>query len=205
MVKILSRSGNSLADIYDAEGSIAGIDQLETRELPIMHEMGATVFSERLQTRIFRIPTTAIAQNIAFRIQLDTLPETPARLLGLQVITDNGARVTRAAVLATDPVLLQDFPIWVWNGVAADSELVTMLDATVSASFEVMLAHGPMNMLPTFTGGNEQQDNMVSSLTLVGLTSGFGAGTVLVTALAHIAFPRRDVNISSRGLPIPSW
>ena len=45
MVKILSQAGISLADLYNVEGSIAGIEQLDTRELPIVHEMSGTIFS----------------------------------------------------------------------------------------------------------------------------------------------------------------
>lgn len=205
MTKILSRSGDSLADIYDVEGSIAGIDQLETRELPITHEMGATVLSERFTTRIFRIPTGDLNQSTAFRVELTTLPETPARLLGVQVIVDQGSRIARCAVLATDPTVQQDFPVWVYDALAGIRETITMEDVTVSADFSLLIPQGAANVFPSFAGGREQQDNMVSSITLTGLTTAFGAGTVLATALLLLAFPRGDVNISSRGLPIPSW
>lgn len=205
MVKILSRSGDSLADIYDVEGSIAGIEQLETRELAIIHEMGATVLSERFTTRIFRHSTGAIAQNIAFREELTTLPETPTRLLGLQVITTDLSRLNRVAVLGTDPTVGQDIPLWIWDDVIALDIDVTMEDLGTGANFRVLQPLPASTIIPTFVGGNEQQDNMVSNVTLVGLTTGFGAGTVVITALLYLAFPRRDVNISSRGLPIPSW
>jgi len=203
MVKILSRSGDSLADIYDVEGSVAGIEQLETRDLPIVHEMGATIVSERFTTRVFRIPTGAIAQDITFRVELSTLPATPTRLLGIQVITNTVARLTRVTVLGTDPTVEQDIPIWVWNATA--SEVVALVDAGALASFDVLEQHPTMAIAPTFVGGNGQQDNMVSNVTLAGLTSGFGAGTVTITALLYLAFPRGDINISGRGLPIPSW
>lgn len=205
MAKILSQSGNSLADIYDVEGSVAGIEQLETRDLPIMHEMGATVMSERFTTRIIRLSTTGIAQNLEFRIEIGTLPETPARLLGIQVISDNSGRIVRAAVVATDPTLQQDIPLWVWDAAGAVSEAIIMFDATVSAAHSLLIPHGGANIFPSFCGGREQQDSMVSSLTLTGRTTGFGAGTVVITALCYLAFPRRDINISSKGVPIPSW
>lgn len=205
MAKILSRTGASLADIYDVEGSIAGIDTLETRDLPIVHEMGATVLSERLTTRIFRLATGPIAQNLDFRVEIGTLPETPARLLGIQVISDNSARLVRAAVLATDPTVQQDFPVWVWQATAGVSEAIVLEDVTVSAAFSLLVPHAANNVFPSFAGGREQQDNMVSSLTLAGRSSGFGAGTVLATALCYLAFPRRDGSVSSLGVPIPSW
>ena len=202
MVKILSQDGQSLADIYDVEGSIAGIDELETHELPIVHEMGATVLSERFTTRIFRLPTGDLLQDVSWRIELATLPETPARLLGIQVIADDATRVSRAAVLATDPTAEQDIPIWVWN--ASDFEAVTMEDVGVSATFGVLVTREG-HIFPSFVGGREQQDDMVSSVTYVGRSTSFGAGNVSSTALLYVAFPRRDINISSKGLPIPSW
>lgn len=208
MGKILSRSGESLADLYDVEGSIAGIDQLETRELPIVHEMGNTLFSERLRTRVFRVTTGAILQDVSFRIELDTLPETPCRLLGLQVISDNKARILRCAVYLTDPSLPQDFPVWVLSGATPTGESLVMEDAGTSATFDLLEPIAPNNQFPSFTGGREQgggTDTMVSQLTLQGRSTGFGAGSVVITALALLAFPARDVNISSRGLPIPSW
>jgi len=206
MAKILSRAGASLADIYDVEGSIAGIDTLETRELPIVHEMGATVFSERFRTQIFRITTGALAQDIAFAVELTTLPEIPARLLGVQVIANVNARVALAAVLATDPTLGQDFPLWVFDSVAALQLTVAMEDAGAHANQRVLVPQAELTVFPAFVGGREQQGNMASSVTLSGLTSGFGAGTVTVTALLLLAFPRTDgPRRAPLGLPIPSW
>lgn len=202
MTKILSQSGQSLADIYDIEGSVAGLENLETRELPIVHEMGATILSERFTTRIFRLATGDILQSASWRIELTTLPETPARLLGVQVITDNATRISRAAVLGTDPTVEQDIPLWVWN--ATVSETVTMEDLAVAATFNYLVPREGAS-IPSFVGGREQQDNMVSQVTFVGLSTAFGAGNVLCTALLYLAFPRRDINISSKGLPIPSW
>ena len=205
MVKILSQDGQSLADIYDVEGSIAGIDQLETRELPIVHEMGATVLSERFTTRVFRIPTGDMLQDIEFRIELATLPETPSRLLGVQVIADTTARISRCAVMAHDPTAGQDFPLWVMETPAV-AESVIMEDVGISAVERILIPRSSLTLnYPTFVGGREQQDSMVSSVTFMGLTTGFGAGNVSVTALLYLAFPRRDINISSKGLPIPSW
>jgi len=206
MVKILSQDGQSLADIYDVEGSIAGIEQLETRELPIVHEMGATVFSERFTTRVFRIPTGDMLQTVTFRQELTTLPETPARLLGLRVITDFTSRIARCAVLVNDPTVSQDFPIWVLDTSTVASETLTMEDAGGSVTVADLLPRPALNLLsPIFVGGSEQQGNMVSNVALVGLTTTFGAGDVEVIALLYLAFPRRDINISSKGLPIPSW
>jgi len=205
MTKILSQSGQSLADIYDVEGSVAGIDQLETRELPIVHEMGQTVLSERFTTRIFRISSGTPAQNTGFSVEETNLPETPTRLLGLQVIATDPTELTRVAVLATDPTLGQDFPLWVWDTTLSLGEVVVLEDATVAVTRSILLPRPSMSVFPAFVGGKEQQSSQVSSVTLTGLTAGFGAGTTNVVALLYLAFPLRDINISSKGLPIPSW
>ena len=207
MTKIQSRSGASLADIYDVQGSIAGIDQLETRELPIVHEMGATVLSERFTTRVFRVTTGLIAQNIEFAVEETSLPETPARLLGLQVFIDGtGAQITRCTVMGTDPTLGQDFPLWVLDSSSNTTESIVMEDAGASNTLQVLIPRSTITLaFPTFVGGKEQQDPMVSSVTLAGLTAGFGAGTVELIALLYLAFPRRDGSVGSKGLPVPSW
>ncbi len=207
MTKILSRTGFSLADIYDVEGSIAGIEQLETRELAIVHEMGATVMSERFTTRVFRISSGGQLQNVAFNVELITLPETPARLLGVQVITTLASRLARCAVLATDPTLGQDIPLWVFDTTTNDFEAIVMEDASASVAREILVPRHGMNInFPTFVGGRRQQDSMVSSVTLAGLTTGFGAGTVTTVALLYLAFPRNDGSRpATPGIPIPSW
>lgn len=205
MVKILSKSGESLADIYDVAGSVAGIEQLETRELPIVHEMGATVMSERFTTRIFRITSGAVLQSVAFNLELTTLPDTPARLLGIQVVSTSTVRLAQVAVLGTDPTLGQDFPLWAFDTTLAEFEQVTMEDAGSGQPLQILVPRTGLNVFPAFVGGAAQQDSMVSSVTLAGLTTAFGGGTVTTTALLLLAFPRGAANISGVGLPIPSW
>jgi len=206
MTKILSRAGASLADIYDVEGSIAGIEQLETRELGIVHEMGATVFSERFSTRIIRITTGDIAQNTDFNIEEVNVSETPARLLGVQVFATVVSQTLRCAVLATDPILGQDFPLWVFDTAATNSDTVFLEDAAVHSNKQVLVPRIGIPVGPAFVGGREQQGTMASSVTLTGRTTGFGAGVVVHTALLLIAFARSDGSRSPpRGITIPSW
>ena len=212
MVKILSRSGVSLADIYDVKGSIAGIEQLETRELPIVHEMGATVFSERYNTTIRGIVTGDIAQNITFEIALTSLPLAPTRLLGVQVLTDVGARILRCALSATNPIGAigggggaQDIPIWVWDATNALFETATLFNDGASGNLDVLIPHPGSLMFPTMVGGRGQGPDMVRDLRLQGRTTGFGAGTVAITALLYLGFAFDTTGLSSRGVPFPSW
>jgi len=202
MVKILSQAGNSLADMYDVQGSIAGIDQLETRELPISHEMGATLFSERFSTSIRRAVSGALNQNTDFDVVLGTLPGGPSRLLGITVFTDNAARILQAAVLGRDPIAEQEIPLWVWD--AANNLDVRMQDDTAAlANLAVLIANTGITTPPSFTGGSSQPAR-VDQIALRGRTTGFGAGTVFIRGLYHIASTTVD-SLSSRGLPIPSW
>lgn len=202
MVKILSQSGNSLADIYDVEGSIAGIDHLETHELPIVHEVGATVFSERFRTSIRRLNTGNLLQNVDFNVVIEDLPETPTRLLGLTVIADTGARVLRAALLVRDAVSNREVPVWVYDG----STIIPtrMTDAGSLATVDLLVGSGPASMLPIFIGGNATPQS-VDSVSLRGTTTGFGAGNVDITCYFLQAFPTDLTRLGSRGLPIPSW
>jgi len=201
MVKILSKSGDSLADIYDVQGSIAGIDQLDTRELPIFHEMGATVFSERFSTFTRSAATGDLLQSVDFSIELTDLPTTPTRLLGVVVFTDSAARVRDCAVHLTDPGNSRDFPVWIWD--ATNSILTRMNDGTGLTNFEVLTAEPGSVYVPNFTGGFLQPQG-VRQIFMKGRTDAFGAGTVKIRYMAHIAFS--DVGgLSSRGLPIPSW
>jgi len=66
MPKVLGQVGVSLADAYDIEGSIAGVDELVTRDVSLTHDMAATIFSERVSTAIRRSATAALAQNTLF-------------------------------------------------------------------------------------------------------------------------------------------
>jgi len=200
MVKILSQSGNSLADMYDAEGSIAGIDELVTRELPIVHEMGVTVFSERYHTAIRRFASGGLAQNTAISLQAADLPSAPTRLLGAAVISDVAARVDRLAISLRDPGATNEIPIWVFDGTSTPIEFADAGAGT--ATFDLLGAQ--QVFVPGMVGGDGQPFRMVSDIAIRGDTTGFGAGTVFVRAFLLLAFAFQG-GLSSRGVPIPSW
>ncbi len=200
MPKILSQSGTSLADVYDVEGSIAGIEQLDTRELGIIHEMGATIFSERFATSIRQADTT-VNQSATFDVQIAVLPNVPCRVIGIQVITDDGSRLARVAVHVRSVPNAQDMPIWVW-----DTSLIlpVRIDMGAGNVEEEILGGSPgVEQVPTFAGGSSQVE-FTERIVMRGASNAFGAGTVKITVLAQIAFAEIS-GISSVGLPIPSW
>ena len=204
MVKILSQAGNSLADVYDVDGSIAGINQLETHELPIVHEMGNTVFSERLSGSIRRISTGAIAQNITFDIVLTDLPATPGRIFSLAVFNNVTSRVNDVTISIRNVRDEREVPIWNWfqaNGVEVTGRLQD--DGAAVGNVNLMLSDLNMNGTPSLLVGTDQPQP-VDQIAFRGGTQGFGAGTVTITAVIYIAFSQ-VAGISSRGLPIPSW
>lgn len=207
MVKILSQSGDSLADIYDAEGSIAGIETLETHDLPIVHEMGSTVFSERFSTTIRRAASGDLAQNTDINVVLTNMPVMPTRVLAIAVISDDATRVARLGVMGRDPrpaPFGMEVPLWVYD--QPNFQAVNMVDEGDAApvNYNLLMGNADQIFVPTFSGGNRQQPDMVSELALRGRTTGFGAGTVFVVGLYYVCFAFNPA-VSSRGLPIPSW
>ncbi len=202
MTKVLSQAGISLADVYDIEGSIVGIDQLESREVHLAHEMGATIFSERLSQRTFRAQTGAIAQSTGFDVGISGLPNIPTRVLALIVTVDTTSRLANCAVsLGNEEGVVQEIPIWAWDG--TNESTLRFLDAGVLGSDIALVSDPAFDRLPTLLMGTDQPRSM-GTMVMRGTTSAFGAGDVTITLIAMVAFSEIG-GISSYGLPIPSW
>lgn len=204
MTKILSRSGDSLADVYDVEGSVAGIEQLETRELPIVHEMGSTIFSERLAGDIRRMTTGAVIQGTAFDVVIANLPAGIWRILNVMVFADVAARVEHAAVLLRDPTDAREIALSVWDSTNnVESTCRIDDDGAGVANLEVLVSD-PIQHPSLGIGTGQREGQQVNDIALRGKTLSFGAGDVTVVALIYIAHSHVG-GISSRGLPIPGW
>ena len=208
MVKILSQGGRSLADMYDVEGSIAGIEDLQTRELQIVHEMGATLFSERFRTTIRSVASAATAQNTDINLAITTLPNAITRILGIQVFADNGARIDRCQVSVNEPTNGDDFPIWVWDALNLSAGVRVEVDGgQVAVDILIPERNGS---LPTFVTGaagetrSQQAPDAVRDITVRSRTTGFGAGTVVLTVLVYVAFTYTG-GVSAFGAIVPSW
>lgn len=192
----------SLADVYDIEGSIAGVEQLQSRDVNLVHEMGSTLFSERLSERIFRTVSGDIAQSTAFGFGITGLPNIAARVLALMVIVDVTSRITNCVVnLSTTSGPLSEIPVWAWD-TTNESTLRFFENGTV-ANHICLNSDAQYDRLPTIMTGSDQPVS-IGGLGCRGTTSAFGAGTVALTLNALIAFSEIR-GISSRGLPIPSW
>jgi len=212
MPKVLGKVGASLADVYDIEGSIAGVEQLDTDTVHSVHEMGATIFSERLSGEVFRLFFDDILQTVTLSASFAGLPETPFRLAGFTILIETGleARITRLTAslseLDANGNATQEIPFWSWDTTLGTTETVRVLDAGTTANFEKLLpAPGNWPQLPQLLTGS-LQPGVVNGITVRGLTATFGAGDVDITCLAYIlhADPAGS-GVSSAGLPVPSW
>lgn len=207
MVKILSQSGSSLADVYDVQGSIAGIDQLESREVSLVHEMGGTLESERMGCRMFRVSTGDILQTITTEIVFAQVSEHMGKIIGASIWCDTVARVANASLLLIDDTVggtLQELPIFAWDSVTGGSTRTQIEDAGTVATFDLLNPHAT-GMLPNTIVTGAGQPRTVSRVAFRSLSTTFGAGTVEIIACFLVATPSFFAGINSRGLPIPSW
>lgn len=204
MPKILSKSGDSLADIYDVKGSIAGIENLEPRDLPIVHEMGGTVFSERFSTQILKIESGDQLQSDDWGTLLTGLPNTVFRIMGVRVLVDETARVTLASLALRDPANARESPFWSWDNVLDDEENIRFSIDGAATAVEIFLRPNAANVQIPHTGTGSEQPQNTGGIIFRGTTPAFGAGNVEAIAFVSIAFAEIG-GVSSRGLPIPSW
>lgn len=209
MPKVLGKAGVSLADSYDVEGSIAGVETLLSKDVQLQHEMGGTIFSERLETNITRLNPGATAQNLAWAVPL-TPPDCPNRVLGVTMVVDVTSRINTASLAVAAQVGGRETPIWSWF-VTNDAEQdvrISIDGAAVGTEIILLPGFSQLPMLLTRTNANFES-NLMGQLIFRGLTSGFGAGTVL--PLMFVLLARADQAVpapgqpSSHGLPIPSW
>ena len=205
MTKILSQAGISLADVYDVEGSIAGVEQLLSREVSLVHELGATIFSERLNMQILRIPSGDIAQSVSWNDTVTMPASPPFRVLGVTVIVDTAGRTNRCNVSLRTPGQSREIPIWAWDSATADSDMNVQLSDDGGA-IALTIMHVPVIypfVVPSL-GLGAQASQAMEEVVFRGAATGFGAGTVENIALVHVAFPTLG-GVSSRGLPLPGW
>lgn len=208
--RIRSQAGTSLADTYDVEGSIAGLEELDSSDVKTVHELGGTIFSERYGQVVIELTPGAIAQSIVWNINL-SLGRNVSRVLGHFVVTDlaGAGRVQRAqlsvASVSEAGVIFTDVPFWVWDlGIGNDVEkAIRMLIEGVSARVNSLQVGEPIGH-PLMGSGPDQSD-VANQLVFRGEATAFGAGTVTPRAFFMIGRTSVGGGLSSRGLPVPSW
>jgi len=203
VVKVLGKAGTSLADVYDVKGSIAGVDELNSEEVSVVHELGATIFSERLNGFLFRLTTGAITQNTSFQLTLEVnLPI--YRVLSVYVQIDTAARCTRAQVSLRQVQGGREIPMFIWDGANDFESSIIIVENGAAASTDSALIQVSPATMPIIGMGVAQPALVGDEIVMRGTTSGFGAGTVVVVALIYIANPQGVIG-PAVGLPVPSW
>jgi len=209
MSKILAQAGVSLADVYDIEGSIVGVEELDARDVKTVHEMGATILSERLGAQIHLLQTSALAQNLTWDIELPPFRDI-TRLLNVAVVHNTvTGRVLHTNVSLNNafPGDESEIPLFNWTfGVGNDVTKTCRIKLSGLSVMDLLrLSPGEGFTPPTLIVGT-QQPQAVPTITWRGKTGGFGAGTVTVTALILVAAPSSvGSGLKNKGLPVPSW
>lgn len=209
MSKILSQAGDSLADSYDVAGSIAGVEDLISADVQLLHEMGGTIFSERLRSQVITLATGAIGQNSEFEatFDFDELVDSPVRILGIQVVASAVTRVQLAQVSIQGVGSSGEFPFYIFDYDDDPSGLVIL--SIQGAAVDTYIQLSPRQIqVPTLITRKGDEGTM-PGLVLRGLTTGFGGGTVQCTALINICRAGQATPVAgdpkSHGLPLPSW
>jgi len=206
MPLIQAQVGTSLADTYDVPGSVAGVEELLTREVPLSHEMGGTIASERMRDTFFVATSGNVLQSANFSAQLTNFINVPTRILGVAVVGDVASRLNNVAVMLRNSAG-SEFPLLVFDDITDTERNIRFdLDGVGVAS---MISYQPNVVLtPTLLirGGAA---NVMGTIILAGTTTAFGAGNLVVTMIVHTARPSRDTPAAgaadSFGLPFPSW
>jgi len=206
--KVLSRAGVSLADMYNVQGSIAGVEELNSREVQVVHELGTTIFSERFGAGVRRVTTGDLVQSTAWDLVITGLAATPAsRIMGVAVLADVPARTNMAQVSVRDPFDGRELPIWVWDSTTDQFVDIRIVDnGAAAANIQYLQPTQRSYTLPALLV--RAVPSPVSGLPEVafrGQTSAFGAGTVEHILLFTTAQAITGRVPSSEGLPIPSW
>jgi len=203
VVKVLGKAGVSLADVYDVKGSIAGVDQLNSEEVSLTHEMGATIFSERLQGFLFRLTSGDILQDISFDITL-TINLPIYRVLSVYVQADAGQRLTRAQVSLRQTQGGREIPMFIWAVNNDNESTIRIVENGAAVGIDSALIQVSPATMPIIGLGSDQPALVGDEIVLRGTSSSFGAGTVECVALVYIANPQGVIQ-RGVGLPVPSW
>jgi len=207
--KVLGQAGISVADVYDVEGSIVGVGELDADSVKAVHDFGPQIQSERLNVFNLIADSTAVLQNVAWNIALGGFPDSVNRLLSIAVIADNIGRIANCSIHIGDPVSGIDHPIWAWDAVTAGDSVgnIRWADPVLQTDFVLLpiiqIQKGPTILARTGVGA------AMPNLIFRGISNGFGAGTITVRAFIQVARPDGGNpgpgEPSSHGLPLPSW
>jgi len=203
MAKILSQAGKSLADVYDVQGSIAGVDQLLTEDVSLTHDMSSTIFSERLQGFLFRLTSGDIVASASF--QLTLVVSIPIyRVMAVYVQADQASRTDRVQVSLRQVQGGREIPMFIWDSANDVESSILIVENDAAATNDFALVQASPATMPIIGMGSDQPALVGDEIVMRGTASAFGAGNVEVVALVYIANARLG-GLSSVGLAVPSW
>lgn len=203
--RILSNAGASVADIYDVKGSQAPLEYLDSQDVKTVHEMGGTIFAERLGGSIIQASVTGVLQSANWDINMlkPVFPPGVSRILNISIIASDAARVSAAQISFYKTTGFREMPLFTWDS-AVDTEVPMRWTWNGSAGdfFHLRPSGGTLGV-PTMLIGSGQQDR-VEEMRVRGRTLAFGAGTVSLYVTIYFAYCTLT-GPGSRGLPIPAW
>jgi len=206
--KILSQSGTSLADVYEIEGSIVGVEELDAQEVKTVHEMGGQIFSERLQQFFIRMDNGDVLQSVAWDISAGAPPDSPNRILSISVHADVTARVSFCSIALSNFVTKREQVIWAWDSTIDNTKVCRWRDDAGAVANTNVLQPVNKQQLPALMirTGDAQ---LMPHLLFRGQSLAFGAGNVECIAIVTLARANTRTpgagEPSSHGLPLPSW
>ncbi|MEE8551606.1 MAG: hypothetical protein V3T08_10175 [Gemmatimonadota bacterium] len=206
MGKILSQSGVSLADTYDIEGSIAGVENLESSDVHLFDEMGGRVFSERLRSFNVQIEVSPL-QSADFSVAAGGIPDSPNRVLTVCVMAENAGAVLNVQISMRNLDTSNEIPIFVWDSVVDTERVIEWTDsggATAPLIYLVNAAPAIPELMTRYGDAGAMGDFIMR-----GTTTAFGAGNEDIRGLIHLVRANRGAPTpgepSSHGLPLPGW
>jgi len=209
MPEIQGQAGHTLAQNYDIKGGAVRITELLSREVHLNHEMGGQIFSERARFSVIEFQTSAVAQNTAFNVEQGGIVDAPNRILGFEAFGNNASRLAHLSLAISNTITGREIPIWKWQLAVADMGEINLQwsedgeAVATTINYNTGIPFTPQLLLRMGLLGD------MPSLIMRGVTSGFGAGTQIITGVMTILRPTNlspsPGEASSHGLPIPSW
>lgn len=204
--RILGDSGKSLADVYDVDGSVVPIENINGEDIHLVHEMGGTIMSERLAGEHFRLGTGPHLQNVTFNATMAGTDLAPlSRILAIQVMAlqIQAGRTDRLAVMLQDAVSGREIPLWIWDATTDPEVELNWSDSGAAVAANISFQPVSHIFVPSMLVGAGHQQPL-HNIILRGVTGAFGAGNITYFLMVHMLFPHLK-GISSLGLPVPSW
>jgi len=199
---VQSKAGESLTDLYDVRGGQAPIERIETNVVQGVHELGATIQSERFSQTVRKVEHLGGGQSTNFNVSIGNLPDGVWKVDSVYVtVSSDASRLTKCCA-GFRSAQQRDVPLWVWD---ENNSRILLIESDALGNGVIVLSPDPVfSAFPQLASGLDQPAS-ISELFLSGTLGAFGAGTEDIKAWFKISFCDVPGIVSPRGLPIPSW